>query len=384
MRQNLFISMILACAVLSGCAKTDFVSVEGESKEIVFDSPVPRVHTKADLVKDLYPENSTFCVFADQHWGTFLTTETEDFTPYMRGVDNGGEGVEVKHRNLSLTVGNKVFDNYWKPDKSYMWPKDGYLTFAAYSPAYVRDHAQISYTPEYGVGIENYKVDANPDNHYDLMFSSRVTDRKKTDMAADVPAPYDGVQIVFEHVLSAIVFRVQADRNYADWGYNVHMTNLSLHNVYSTADFRQFSGKESNEVDMTGMWTGYEGKLEYVAFHSEDDDSIMNDQDADLILLPQSLAEEGMDPVKMELRFEMSHPDMAGKKTHHSIIFDLSQGKKADNTVVDRWEPGKRYVYTITIGLNTVEFSPEVYAWEDHQVPDLPPLDHIPSVTLKD
>ena len=384
MRQILFILIILAGAVLSGCAKTDLVFVEGDSKEIVFDAPVPRVHTKADLVKDLYPENSTFCVFADQHWDTFLNTETEDFTPYMRGTDEGGEGVEVKHSGVSMTIGNEVFDHYWKPDRSYMWPKDGYLTFAAYSPAYVRDHAQISYTQEFGVGIENYTVDADADNHYDLMFSSRVTDRKKTDMETDLPSPYDGVQIVFEHVLSAIVFHVPADRNYTEWGSNVHMTNLSLHNVYSTADFRQFAGKENDEVDMAGMWTGYEGKREYVAFHADDDDSIMHDQDADLILLPQSLAEEGMEPVRMELQFEMSHPDMAGMKTHHSISFDLSQGKKADDTVVDRWEPGKRYVYTITIGLDTIEFSPDVYAWEDHQVPDLPPLDQIPFVTLKD
>ena len=367
--------MMVAGAVLSGCAKTDVVYVEGLSREIVFDAPVPRVHTKADLVRDLYPESSTFCVFADQHWDTFLNTDADGFTPYMRGVNEGGEGVEVRHRDTPLYISGKDLDSYWKPDRSYMWPKEGYLTFAAYSPASVRERAQISYTPEYGVRMTDYTVDTDPDKHYDLMFSHRTTDQRKEDMVVDAPYPYDGVQIVFEHVLSAIVFHVQADRDYSDWGYNVHLTNLSVHNVYSTADFRQFAGKESNEVDIAGMWTGYEGKQEYVAFHADSDDSIMHVQDADLILLPQTLDGDGGEPVRMELCFDMSHPDMGGKTTSHSIMFDLSQGKKADNTVVDRWEPGKRYVYTVTIGLNTIEFSPEVYAWEADQVPDLPPLD---------
>lgn len=367
--------MMVAGAVLSGCAKTDVVSVEGASREIVFDAPVPRVHTKADLVKDLYPKDTAFCVFADQHYDTFANTEADGFTPYMRGTEDGGEGVEVKYHDTSLDIAGKDLNSYWKPDRSYMWPKEGYLTFAAYSPASVREHAQISYTPEYGVRMTDYKVDTDPDKHYDLMFSSRTIDQRKEDMVVNAPSPYDGVQIVFEHVLSAIVFHVQADRDYSEWEYNVHLTNLSVHNVYSTADFRQFAGKESNEVDIAGMWTGYEGKQEYVAFHAESDDSIMHDQDADLILLPQTLDGDGGEPVRMELCFDMSHPDMGGKKTSHSIMFDLSQGKKADNTVIDRWEPGKRYVYTVTIGLNTIEFSPEVYAWEDHQVPDLPPLD---------
>ena len=130
------------------------------------------------------------------------------------------------------------------------------------------------------------------------------------------------------------------------------------------------------------MWTGLEDLKEYIVYST--DDPSPQSREADLILLPQPLSGEDREPVKMELCFEMSHPDMGGKKTSHSIIFDLSQGKMADATAVDCWEPGKRYIYTVTIGLNTIEFSPEVYAWEDHQVPDLPPLDQVPSSTLPD
>lgn len=375
--------MALAGAVLSGCAKTDVVSVHEESGEIFFDSPVPHMHTKADLVKNLYPENISFCVFADQHFDIFINTDSEGFTPYMRGNEDGGEGVEVKHSTVSLNVAGKDMDSYWRPDKSYMWPKEGHLTFAAYSPASVREHAQINYTPEYGVRMTDYTVDTDPDKHYDLMFSRRTTDQRKEDMVVDGPSPYDGVQIVFEHVLSAIAFNVQAhDAEYAEWGYSITPTKLSVHNVYSTADFRQFAGYEGDDVDKAGMWTGLETLEEYIVYSSGD--PLGQGREADLILLPQPLSGEGREPVKMELGFEMSHPDMGGKKTSHSIIFDLSQGKMADDTAVDRWEPGKRYIYTVTIGLNTIEFSPEVYAWEDHQVPDLPPLDKIPSLTMQD
>ena len=383
MKTNLFILMMVAGAVVSGCAKTDVVSVEGVSGDIVFEAPVPRVHTKAALVKDLYPENSAFCVFADQHWDRFADTDADGFTPYMRGSEDGGEGVEVKHSTASLNVAGNDMDSYWRPDRSYMWPKEGYLTFAAYSPSHVREQVQISYTPEYGVEMEDYTVDTDPGKHYDLMFSSRTIDQRKEDMVIDTPGPYDGVQVVFEHVLSAIAFNVQAhNAEYAEWGYDVIPTKLSLHNVYSTADFRQFAGYESNDVDKAGMWTGLEDLKEYIVYST--DNPSLQSREADLILLPQPLSGEGREPVKMELCFEMSHPDMGGKKISHSIIFDLSQGKMADATAVDCWEPGKRYIYTVTIGLNTIEFSPEVYAWEDHQVPDLPPLDQILSLTLPD
>lgn len=374
MRGDIFILMMVAGAVLSGCAKTDVVSVEGASREIVFDAPVPRVHTKASLVKDLYPKNTAFCVFADQHYDTFANTEADGFTPYMRGTEDGGEGVEVRYHDTSLDIAGKDLNSYWKSDRSYMWPKEGYLTFAAYSPAYVREQAQISYTPEYGVRMTDYTVDTDPDKHYDLMFSHRTTDQRKEDMVVDAPSPYDGVQIVFEHVLSAIAFNVQAhNAEYAEWGYSVTPTKLSVHNVYSKADFRQFAGYEGDDVDKAGMWTGLETLEEYIVYSSGD--PLGQGREADLILLPQPLSGEGREPVKMELGFEMSHPDMGGKKTSHSIIFDLSKGKMADDTAVDRWEPGKRYIYTVTIGLNNIEFSPEVYAWEADQVPDLPPLD---------
>jgi len=40
---------------------------------------------------------------------------------------------------------------------------------------------------------------------------------------------------------------------------------------------------------------------------------------------------------------------------------------------VSRWEPGKRYKYTITIGMDEVVFAPKVTEWEPEiTIPDVP------------
>ena len=373
--RNIALVAILAAA-LASCTKADVDMTEGVQREITFDSPVVGNITKADVISGLFPTDSAFCVFADHHYDVFADAAANSFTAYMRGPDEDADGfpagVVVTHRTETVTTGDKIFDSYWRPEAKYYWPKEGYLTFAAYAPQFARRRAAIDYHVDRGMVISQFRVSKFVDQQYDFMVSDRVVDQEPSDMVLNSPSPYDGVQLTFRHVLSAIKFEVKTYADYESAGYTVKVKKLSILNPYATADFHQFSGRGSNEVDIEGMWTSYKGDVDMnvVVFNAETDASKKDFPDA--ILLPQVLNPVDGKAVLAEVVYEVSHPDMGGKSLTYTAVLDLSEGKMADDTPVNRWKPGKRYKYTITIGMDEVVFAPKVTDWENVEVSDVP------------
>ena len=378
----------ILAAALASCAKTEHDVTADVRREVAFDAPVVGNVTKADMISGLFPTDSAFCVFADHHYDLFADAEADSFTAYMRGPDEDGDGyqggVVVTYHTDVVTAGDKTFDSYWKPAASYYWPKDGYLTFAAYAPQFARKRAAIGYDVDRGMVISQFRVSKFVDQQYDFMVSDRVANQKSSDMVQNSPDPYDGVQLTFRHVLSAIKFEAKTQGDYASAGYTVKVQKVSILNPYATADFRQFSGRSSTEVDLEGMWTSYKGDVDMtvVVFNAQDEASkklvtdtpaAITEGTADAILLPQVLHPVDGKAVFAEVVYEVSHPDMGGKSLTYTATLDLSLGKMDDDTPVNRWEPGKRYKYTITIGMDEVVFAPEVTGWEPEiTIPDVP------------
>ena len=378
----------ILAAAFAACTKTGHDVTAAVQCEISFDAPVVGNVTKADMISGLFPTDSAFCVFADHHYDLFADADADSFTAYMRGPDEDGDGypagVVVTHHKDVVTAGDKTFDSYWKPAASYYWPKDGYLTFAAYAPQFARMRAAIDYHVDRGMVISQFRVSKFVDQQYDFMVSDRVVNQKPSDMVQNSPAPYDGVQLTFRHVLSAIKFEVRTQADYASAGYTVRVQKVSILNPYATADFQQFSGRGDNEVDIENMWSSYKGDVDMtvVVFNAEDEASMMplsdvaaeiTGDDADAILLPQVLNPADGKAVFAEVVYEVSHPDMGGRSLTYTASLDLSQGKMADHTPVSRWEPGKRYKYTITLGMDEVVFAPKVTDWEPEiSIPDVP------------
>lgn len=378
----------ILAAALASCAKTEHDVTAAVQSEISFDAPVVGNVTKADMISGLFPTDSAFCVFADHHYDLFADAEADSFTAYMRGPDEDGDGYQagviVTYHTDVVTAGDKTFDSYWKPAASYYWPKDGYLTFAAYAPQFARKRAAIGYDVDRGMVISQFRVSKFVDQQYDFMVSDRLANQKSSDMVQDSPDPYDGVQLTFRHVLSAIKFEAKTMGDYASAGYTVKVQKVSILNPYATADFHQFSGRSSTEVDLEGMWTSYKGDVDMtvVVFNAQDEASkklvtdtpaAITEETADAILLPQVLHPVDGKAVFAEVVYEVSHPDMGGKSLTYTATLDLSLGKMDDDTPVSRWEPGKRYKYTITIGMDEVVFAPKVTGWEPEiTIPDVP------------
>ena len=377
MKKLLFIAAI-ASAALAACTKNDVVPSASEQQEITFANPVSHVVTKVDLVPITYPTGSSFSVFADYHKDPYATAKASasNFTAYMRGT----EGVDVTHSTTVIGTTPNIYNSYWVSAKPYYWPKDGYLTVAAYSPADTKKDATIEYDVTKGVQITDYVVKSDLTNQRDLMLSNREVDETSAKMVIDNPDPYDGVQLTFNHVLSAIKFTVVTDIDYsteANGQYTITLKSLKIKNAYSTGDLTQFKDINELTIDMEtettpeSIWSdvdtentdGYAISVPAPGTLSAEETTFSDSDDADLVLLPQLLDHTSASGGKVtaEVVYTVYHADMGdvSNAIEYTASLDLSQG-----SATATWDAGKRYIYNIKIGMDKVIFAPKVTAWD--------------------
>ena len=366
MKKLFFIAAITGAALVS-CTKNELAPSATEQHEINFASPVTSLVTKGvDLVTgNLYPTSAPFWVFADHHMDVFASTTTGQFTSYMRGTDS--KGVMVSHNNGAAPGSDSgtAIDTYWKPATKYYWPMQGYLTFAAYSTgttAGLSGYKTLTYNVTKGLQLTEYTVSS--ENQYDLMLSSRAENKKKEhSVEGNNATTYDGVEIQFNHALSAIKFAVRTKDNYlSPDGYTITLNSLSVEGAYTTADLIQFP-----DTDET-MWSAYANDIvsgtpsSYpVTFAnanptlSTTETTLCGDTDTDLVLLPQALNGTSHD-VKVYMTYTVNHADM-NKPIPYTATLDLADNLTAPDAT---WDAGKRYLYTIIIGMEEIVFAPTI------------------------
>ena len=356
--KKLFFIAAIASAALVSCTKNELAPSVTEQEEITFATPVSNVVTKAALVPATYPTGTGFSVFADYHKDVYNTAKASEanFTPYMRGT----EGVAVTHKTETIKIGSNIYNSYWSPAKSYYWPKDGYLTFAAYSPTAANAHTDITYSVTNGIQMNDFTIQA-PAAQYDLMLSNRATDQTSEKMVINTPDPYDGVQIVFTHALTAIDFTVKTAKNYTTDNYTIDLKSITITNAYSKGDLTQFANIDQGTAG--NNWTDYKEEASYlvpnsaIASLTDSAKEITPDANtADLILLPQALT-HSPNKVSVVVEYTVSHPDMGGKSVKYTTTLPL------DNGTISTWDAGKRYTYNISIGMEEVIFAPTVKDW---------------------
>lgn len=355
--------LLLAAAagiVLSGCVKNEPAETFGASDaKITFEAPAVGASTRAvpgEIDNSAaYPVDEKFNVWGWYHEGDY--TNFAALTNYMTQVD--GKPITVAKEG-----------NTWAPETDYFWPKTGKLTFAAYSPA----EAAGTYThTANGLQITGFTVPAVGEQ-YDLMYSDRAYNRTSSTNQYPTNKPevsngYDGVDIVFHHALSSIIFKVGTAEDYST-GADIDFTikSITIKNVYGAGDFNETL--TDGTTTRTPAWTATgNADAQYVAFTGdfavpEDGETYTEPTGAaDLILLPQSF--EGNTAAVVEIVY--SYETAASGAIAATETFNLNS-----TTNAKAWEPNKRYTYRIIFGLDKITFAPIVENWEDVTVkPDI-------------
>ena len=344
--KKFFLFAAMAGVALTGCVKTESeVAVKSDSNRIVFDNPVVSSVTRALIDGTEYPDNVPFSVYAQ-----YKNDETGEDLLYMNNVTT---------QHVMSTPGTK--QESWIPVGSYYWPKQGELSFAAYSPTKAQDaFTSVAWTNAAGFTFTGFNAVTNNDatKLYDLMYSDYVADQKQGDEADYTK--YYGIQLTFRHALSALVFNAKTEEDYGADAV-IKITNIEVLKPVGSGDLSVTNGTGSRAnwtpgADVASMAvTGVTGATQLTNTEVP--------QGNEMLMVPQTFDGD----VKVKITYTMQMATSAAPVTHtyEVALNTLNESDGASSTAHDGWDASRRYTYNIIIGLDRIYFAPTVTDWED-------------------
>lgn len=308
MRSRSFILGLTMLALLaSACTKGDW------QRDAISFAPVASKPTKAIISGTTYPTGESFKVSAF-HNGT---------AAYFEGL-----------------TASRISDNLWETSSTQYWPLGGSLTFNAYSP----DSASATISAS-GVSVSGYTIQNTTQMETDFCYASATV--------ANCDSHPNAVPLAFSHALSQVVFRVKAAGYYSTNTTTVSlaMTSLSLSGICSVGDFS--SGSWSNwATPYTYTLSSAATPLTYDGEHEPETIVICS-----YLFVPQEIPADANINVGYSITQTISGDDYSLANPPVSIALR--------NTVTE-WQPGKKYVYTLNIGLNNlINFTASAANWGD-------------------
>lgn len=313
MKERLVKYVIAAVAVLaaSACTKTEL----REERRAISYAPVAAKPTKAIIEGTTYPTSENFVVSA-YHNGTAAYFE-------------------------NLTAGYSSTLGYWETSTAEYWPLGGSLTFNAYSPA---SASGLSIGTN-GVTATDYTIQTSTQMTTDICYASATV--------ADCANHPAYVPLVFSHALSQVVFRVKAADYYTTASNDVALalTSLGLSGINSVGDFAN------------GTWSNQETPYPY---------TIKSDSDSPTVLTYDPVANT---PETIVLGSYLFLPQTLSASARLNVGYRITQTAlgNLDNPPVSiplgatiaAWEPGKKYIYTINIGIDAINFTATAASWSE-------------------
>lgn len=355
--KKLFFIAAIAGAALVSCTKNELAPSVTEQQEISFAAPVVGAQTKAvnGAIGATYDTEESFDVWSV--WNDAkLGTGTWAGTPYI--TDKAAKYVTAK--------------GGWAFDPTYYWPAYGYLSFVALSPSIDK---VTTYDATNGFKITEWSQGASETDIVDLMYSDESRDHEKAmytetgdNVGEGAAYTYKGVDIMFNHALSYLVFKVKTKENYSATT-QFQLTKITLSNICTTGAFQQKLGGALNSDPWTettsnlGTYVAFDydrvipesdpaSKFGVIGFGSSSVD-VTETSGKQIILLPQALVGGQQ---KLTINYQIS-TDGANWIDQVQEI-DLSKGS------ITTWEMGKKYTYTLSISMTEIILDPAVAVWD--------------------
>lgn len=384
--KKLFFITAIAGVALASCTKNEVAQSVNDQKAISFASPVVGLTTKAPtygLIEDKYPEEQGFSV-----WGWYSEEESYDGVgvAYMTDVD-------VEYVNTDHNEEETPDFGAWEPETPYFWPKNGKLTFDAYSPSDIQglEGCVVSCDDATGLTIANYTVPTDLTKQFDVLYSSRAYNKNSSIGSTEEPFHnYEGVDIVFNHALAAIKFNVAQAAEYAQGTIRLETITVNAHklgtftqniNTEQTADDPVWSTGTPADFNILALSEYASSKdLAETTINAEGVATTTNKayETEAVLILPQTFDET--DATITVTYFIKNGDETPLRQTH---TFDLSDAKNQNGVdeneevvSVASWDMGKIYTYNITIGLQDIYFAPTVQDWDEYATVTLPSINN--------
>lgn len=346
-----------ACVALASCVKNE-VRVNAPDQEITFQT----VSTKAG--------------------GTAFETDKHFFS-YAYFLKKG-DTWDANHAGAQTYIDNALitYDSpaagkgYWAAkDNKYYWPKQGSLTFFAWTdntihnstsnPAPSVTGATVSCAHDTGIKITDYSVKDNLNK--DILVAEIAKDKKSNETATG--GWENGVPTVFRHALAKVEFKVNKKKAYENVTFKVK--SITLNGVSTKGTFTQGSPAESLG------WSNQDTPEDLSVFTGDVEVTKIAEQ------APQAPAEfDALNPgtgdysIVLPQNFDNGTPtltivyEIITTSTHFTET--VTETKALNAIYTDNWKSKKNYVLKITLGLNEIYWDPSVEGWDDSTVIDIP------------
>lgn len=345
--KKFFLFAAMAGVALTGCVKTESeVAVKSDSNRIVFDNPVVSSVTRALIDGTEYPDNVPFSVYAQ-----YKNDETGEDLLYMNNVTT----------EYSPTSPSENGKPSWTPVGNYYWPKQGELSFAAYSPTAAQDaFTSVAWTNAAGFTFTGFNAVTNNDatKLYDLMYSDYVANQKQAN--EQDYTQYYGIQLTFRHALSALVFKAKTEEDYGADAV-IKITKIEVLSPVGSGDL-----SVTNDTGSRAIWTPGADVASMAVTGVTGATQLTNTevpQGNEMLMVPQTFDGD----VKVKITYTMQMATSAAPVTHtyEKALNSLEESDGASTVAHDGWDASRRYTYNIIIGLDRIYFAPQVEDWTD-------------------
>lgn len=344
------IVLLSAVAALAACSKNEVVpAVSGENVEISY-KVAPR--TKAD------PQAfNTDNVFAS--WAYYLPSgKSWDANHTEAKIYIGKEAQE----GATISYGNKV----WKDQNtSYYWPKEGKLTFFAYSLN------SKSLTNKFG--NDTHFTCLNDESQYGIFGPLDLSTHPNTDfLVADIASDktanenvydFNGVPTLFKHKLSRVKFAVKKKADYANT--TITLNSITFKKLVYGMTYTQFKNDAAKGIITDYIFPGTDRnkeqeytKTDFEVSSSKAFDPVPDNNEVRYIYIPQNFKDiKDADKIAtIEVKYTVTFKD--------GISETYTKTLKVKD-IFDSWEIGKRYTFNLIFSLDEINWAPAVGDWEN-------------------
>lgn len=335
-----------ACVALASCVKNE-VRVNVPDQEITFQT----VSTKAGTAFNEANHFFSYAYFLEKE----KTWENNhgDAKPY---IDNA---------EISCQAGPN--GNFWAAQDIYYWPKQGSLTFFAWTdntpaPSVNGTGANVSCANDTGIKITGYSIKDNQNK--DILVAEIAKDKKNNKSATGKWEK--GVPTVFRHALASVEFKV--NKKIDDPKVTFKVKNITLNGVSTKGTFTQGSPTE------TKAWSDWaEPDNNIPVFTNAEGVEVIKTADATSAEFDALKPATGDYKIVLPQNFNATPTltivyDIITNYTGTAVTETVTETKALNEIYKNNWDSGKKYVLGITLGLNEIYWDPSVVDWETGNV----------------
>lgn len=347
-----------AAVALAACAKNEIIPVNsGENQEITFNV-APKTKGHNELGEDLTFKSYAYYLPGDDKWAAKASFSKL----YINGVE--------------ISKKDGVWKNATTP---YYWPKNGSLTFLAWTSLKETVGAPNSYAVSYvdnvtcsnttGIKVENYEVDIDKNKNVDLLVADVKADQKANTTTTGENGRYfnDGVPTLFRHKLSYVIFNVVTDQNYSATK-KFELKSITFEGIGYKGTYQQIQAAPAKEgwtmdADKKDQ-TYYTAPAAATGVPITSTPTTLTSNATQNYFLPQVFS----DADKLKIVYEVTTTEGASKSVDHvekEIVINPAEGSK----MFESWLMGKKYTVTLTFKLDEILWDPAVENWDEVPAP---------------